>query len=323
MVGLVVSLLVSLVIMQVFAVFEEQKRSTSGSADAQTNGHIALYNLQRDVQLAGFALPIFSSSNSPLQCTTFTPSGTNISPVSITDGGTASDTLTVQYGTADAGGSPAAISSVSANTARVLYNAGCKDGDQAIVSLGNDCALNTVTDITGTTEISFDSSNLITSGANISCLGQWMTVSYSINDDFQLLRSENGSNSPNVAEIVNLQAQYGVSASANSNTVTDWVNASGTTWGNPSNANRNRIKAIRVAIVARNGLLEKEEVSTACNSLESTNPRGICAWAGSARNPAPNIDLTSITDWQRYRYRVFTTIIPLRNVIWAKDALPT
>ena len=150
-----------------------------------------------------------------------------------------------------------------------------------------------------------------------------MTVSYSINDNFQLLRSENGSNSPNVAEIVNLQAQYGVSASANSNTVTDWVNATGTIWGNPSNANRNRIKAIRVAIVARNGLLEKEGVSTACSSLDSNNPTGLCAWAGSDRNLAPNIDLTSITDWQRYRYRVFTTIIPLRNVIWAKDALPT
>lgn len=143
MVGLVVSLLVSLVIMQVFSVYEGQKRSTSGTADAQTNGSIALYNLQRDVQLAGFALPIFSSSNSPLQCTSFIPADIDISPVSITDGGTAagaSDILTVRYGTSDAGGSPATISTVnSGNEVLVLNNASCMVNDSVIISQGTDC----------------------------------------------------------------------------------------------------------------------------------------------------------------------------------------
>lgn len=47
MVGLVVSLLVSLVIMQVFAVFEGQKRSTSGTADAQTRQHRTVQSAAR------------------------------------------------------------------------------------------------------------------------------------------------------------------------------------------------------------------------------------------------------------------------------------
>lgn len=325
MVGLVVSLLVSLVIMQVFSVYEGQKRSTSGSADAQTNGSIALYNLQRDVQLAGFALPIFSSSNSPLQCTSFIPADTDISPVSITDGGTAagaSDTLTVRYGTADAGGSPATISSVnSGNELLVLNNAACKVGDAVIISQGSNCLFmqNGVNSLTETTGIKLNKPTdaTINQEASLTCLGAWKDVSYSINNAYQLVRSENATDSPNVDEIVNLQAQYGISANVNSNTVTSWVNATGTTWATPSNANRNRIKAIRVAVVARNGLLEKETVSYPC----STAHPGLCAWTGTSESPAPTIDLSNLSDWQHYRYRVFSSIIPLRNIVWSKDAL--
>jgi type IV pilus assembly protein PilW len=325
MVGLVLSLLVSLVIMQVFAVFEGQKRSSSGSADAQTNGSIALYNLQRDLQLAGFALPIFSSSNSPLQCSAFIPSGTDISPVSITDGGTAagaSDILTVRYGTSDAGGSPAIISTVnSGNEVLVLNNASCKVNDSVIISKGTDCLFmqNGITSLSGTTGITLNkpSTASINPDASLSCLGAWKVISYSINSDYQLVRSENDSNAPNVDEIVNLQAQYGISLKAEENTVDQWVNATGETWSTPNNTNRKLIKAIRLAIVARNGLLEKESVSYPC----STTHPGLCAWTGTSKSPAPTIDLSNRSDWQQYRYRVFTTIIPLRNIVWAKEAL--
>jgi type IV pilus assembly protein PilW len=329
MVGLVLSLLVSLVIMQVFAVFEGQKRSSSGSADAQTNGSIAMYNLQRDLQLAGFALPLFSSSNAPLQCTAFIPSGTNISPVSITDGGTeagASDILTVRYGTSDAGGSPAIISTVnSGNEVLVLNNASCKVNDSVIISKGTDCLFmqNGVTSLSDTTGITLNkpSAATINSDASLSCLGAWKAISYSINSGSQLSRSENGIASPNVDEIVNLQAQYGIANSpdstGNNNTIVRWVNATGETWSNPNIANRKLIKAIRVAIVARNGLLEKETVSYPC----STAHPSLCAWTGTSESPAPTIDLSNLSNWQQYRYRVFTSIIPLRNVVWAKDAL--
>ncbi|MEW6562752.1 MAG: PilW family protein [Pseudomonadota bacterium] len=53
------------------------------------------------------------------------------------------------------------------------------------------------------------------------------------------------------ANIVNVQAQYGISATASSNVVTQWVDATGGTWAAPTVNNRNRIKAVRVAVVAR------------------------------------------------------------------------
>lgn len=118
-----------------------------------------------------------------------------------------------------------------------------------------------------------------------------------------------------------MQAQYGVSATANSNQVNQWVNATVGTWAAPTVANRNRIKAIRVAIVVRNGLMEKEDVSTTCTSTTAPNPSGVCAWDGSVYGQAPVIDLTATASWQKYRYRVFETIVPVRNMLWSREAV--
>ena len=213
----------------------------------------------------------------------------------------------------------------SGNEVLVLNNASCKVNDSVIISKGTDCLFmqTGVTRLTGTTEITLNkpSAATINPDASLSCLGTWKAVSYSINNAYQLIRSENGSNSPNVVEIVNLQAQYGIANSpdstGNNNTIVRWVNATGETWSNPNIANRKLIKAIRVAIVARNGLLEKETVSYPC----STAHPSLCAWTGTSESPAPTIDLSNLSNWQQYRYRVFTSIIPLRNVVWAKDAL--
>ncbi|MCX7179106.1 MAG: prepilin-type N-terminal cleavage/methylation domain-containing protein, partial [Proteobacteria bacterium] len=48
MVGMVIGMLGIIVMMQIFALAEGQKRSTTGGGDAQNTGAIALYGLQRD-----------------------------------------------------------------------------------------------------------------------------------------------------------------------------------------------------------------------------------------------------------------------------------
>src|SRR5512143_3307193 len=95
MVGLAIGMLASVIIMQVLSVFESQKRTTTGSADAQTNGNIALYDIQRDLQLAGYALFPYgqqATADSPLECNTATMTYgttgiTSITPVTIAEGG--------------------------------------------------------------------------------------------------------------------------------------------------------------------------------------------------------------------------------------------
>jgi type IV pilus assembly protein PilW len=56
MVGLVMGLVAVLVVMQVFAVSESQKRSTTGGADASTNVAAALYLIEREVKMGGWGL---------------------------------------------------------------------------------------------------------------------------------------------------------------------------------------------------------------------------------------------------------------------------
>lgn len=343
MVGLVVGLLATLVIMQVFSNFEGTKRTTSGNSDAQTSGSIALMNIQRDVQNAGFGLPIpnVDSDNNALNCTAFadfdpdnnaaTANSTNLFPIVIQDGAAAtdSDTIIVRYSTnAPGGGVPVEIvSAANATTAVgmvVNNNIGCNNNDIALITNGNVCRMTTVADANGTPDTKINirlnaltpAGNPLATGAKLTCMGNWQNYTYTVVNN-ELRR--NGV--PVISDVVNMQAQYGISATADSNRVSQWVNASGVTWANPSVANRNRIKAIRVAVVVRNGLLEKlPAVSTACSSRTAANPTGVCAWDGSVFGQAPLIDLSNTPQWNQYRYRVFNTILPIRNMLWNREA---
>jgi len=327
LVGLVIGLLATLVIMQVFSVFEGQKRTTTGSADAQTNGGIALYTMTRDLQMAGFGLlPV---SDSAIKCAVpaifpaAAASVSSLSPVTITDGGAAagaSDSITIRYGSSPAAGTPVPITLMTGGVDSIVdNNLGCETGIAIILTGSTTCNVTTVTALTGTTGVTLGDGGSATAGNSLACMGQWNEITYRSNAG----RLERNA-TPAIADIVNIQAQYGISNAASSNQVVQWVNATaGGTWDSATitTANRNLIKAVRVAVVARNGLLEKDNVTVACTTNKGTVNNGPCAWDDTNFDAAPAIDLSNDPDWQRYRYRVFETIIPLRNVIWSKDTL--
>lgn len=334
MVGLVIGLLATLAISQAMSVFENQKRGTTGTADAQTSGGIALYNISRELKLAGYPLMPAGQPgvvDSPLECTNviYNASGvTSITPVSITNGVAsagvnASDIITIRYGNSPSGGSPTTLDSRLGNVATVRNNLGCQVNDVVLLANGSDCNLTRATAVTGTVEpFTVTMQDTIGDlGSDFSCLGRWDEVTYRVSNG-NLER--NGT--PVVADIVNLQAQYGISNSADSNTITQWVEPTGSTWAAPTVANRNLIKAVRIAIVARNPQIDTAVVTAACNSANFT---GLCAWqdvpvggAISTASPAPAINLSSAdANWGRYHYRVFETIIPMRNVVWSRETL--
>ena len=131
------------------------------------------------------------------------------------------------------------------------------------------------------------------------------------------------------SDIVALQAQYGITetidptattttAAAYLNRVDRWVDATGTFGPTMALMDRNRIRAIRIAVIARDGNLQRNTVSQACNGAAAGVSR-VCIWQADA-NPA-SVDLSSVPNWQRYRYRSFEATIPLRNIIWNRDAL--
>lgn len=365
LVGLVIGLLATLVIMQVFSVFEGQKRTTTGSADAQTNGSIALYTITNELKSAAFAMlpfgyagiedsaidciaPVVSTAASAVGVSTTSP----LSPVIITDGGTgagASDSITIRYGDNGATGIPIEITFINGSNILVKNGASCPKPIAGQVGIavvlpgttGNGCGIVTVTDVpvpivasnvpqTITLGSTAGLSNALIGGQQLVCLGNWREVTYRVNAG-NLERNSSAS----VSDIVNIQAQYGIAAtgltssSPDFNKVTAWVNAVdgvyADNWGpTMTTANRNRIKSVHIAVVARNGLKEKTAVTQpTCTTNKGTVNNGPCAWddTGPITSAAPKIDLSSDATWQNYRYRVFETIVPLRNVMLSKETL--
>ena len=128
MVGLVIGLLCMLVVMQVGLVFEQNKRDTTSGSDAQTNGALALYVLEREIRSAGsgmtegepqkypplagcttrvfdgtanYLIPAANAASDSLLANLGITSDIRLAPVIATDGGGGlSDSLTVSYGTA-------------------------------------------------------------------------------------------------------------------------------------------------------------------------------------------------------------------------------
>jgi type IV pilus assembly protein PilW len=223
-------------------------------------------------------------------------------------------------------------------------NMGCQNNDVVYAVTGSDCRATRVNDpalAMNPTQITVADATGIVGGlapTSLACLGAWNEFAFRVDlAASQLVRRVNAVDTPVVAGVVNLQAQYGISASRNSNRITQWVDATGV-WATPpvnaavvacgaALADRNCIKAVRVAVVSRNDPIEKQVVSTACSSTTAANPTGLCAWDATSADTAavgwdaPVVDLSNTANWDRYRYRVYETIIPLRNMVWTRSRL--
>lgn len=352
MIGLVIGLIATIVITNVFSKFEQQKRTTTGGADAQTNGSIALYTMRREIENAGYGLPVFNQDITPLRCPinlTYDHDNVglspeiNLSPVVINDGGAGSDNVIVHYGSTMKSGASVEIQTVPdpTPTLQIPTTLGCTKNDTALViqeisTTTLRCAMGRVTEVSAAPTPRIKLANIsasstavpVSGGFKVACMGAWNETNFQLNNN-QLMRTgatvapanpdetalPSAMSFPVVSDIVSIQAQYGVSQVDSSNMVTQWVDATGI-WsaGAMTVANRNRIKAVRVAVVARNSTRERVAVSQNCDGAAAGLAR-VCIW-----NETTNVNLTADANWQNYRYKVYETIVPLRNVLWNRVA---
>lgn len=166
MVGLGVGMLAMVVVMQVFSQAEGQKRTTTGGADAQSNGAIALSMIERDGKMAGWGMAnsMFSNCNTTysycdgdLSCggSTGAITGLSMAPAVITDGGNGPDSFLVQYFANPREGSfryPASTELRSnmpqpSSELNVGNTAGCREGDLILVQQAGKCTLMQATQI--------------------------------------------------------------------------------------------------------------------------------------------------------------------------------
>lgn len=342
MVGMVIGMLGIIVMMQIFALAEGQKRSTTGGGDAQNTGAIALYGLQRDIRQAGYG----NSELRLIGCDLLLRTGvtlTVMAPLTINHalvpaGDTNTDTLLVVYGNTNGTtqGDGIIAASAAANVYPVQTPTTYTANDYVIAVpqvRPAPCSLNlmqvssTYVGTPNNSSLSLASNDpaLTTSLASLRNgtlynMGQAPRVlAYAIRDSNLTVcdyiqndcgAAGNVTNStiwvPIASNMVSLRAQYGHDANTPMDGIVDLYDQTTPTtacgWVKTS--------AVRLVLVARSGLYEKTAVTAAAPTWAATTAGSP---AGSASTP---IALTANANWQNYRYKVFQTVVPMRNVAW-------
>jgi type IV pilus assembly protein PilW len=374
MVGLVVGLLAVLVITQVLALAEGKKRTVSMGSDAQINGALALFALQRDIAQAGYGAAAIPEA---LGCTAKYQAGATgtftLAPVIINRNGqvNGSDTLTVLQANTTNFSAPMGLTEDTANpptTAtpfKVASSIGASAGNlMVLVPLTRvpnsaqgvltpawtmdgsvPCSVFSVTDDAGATTTALTATQVPhVSGSGMRAWNQdsvfpamkiegnsSVLKSVLLNMGAMVLRTYSVSAAGNLQgtdlsitdgstpaaatdlypQIVMMQALYGKDTDGDGK-----VDAYNKT-APASNAEWQRVKTLRIAIVARSGQYEKEEVTATAPQWNLGSTIAVAGTSacnsGSACLP---LDLSTLADWKHYRYKIYDTIVPLRNVLW-------
>jgi type IV pilus assembly protein PilW len=380
LVGVLIGMIGIVVIFQVLAVSESQKRNTTGGAEAQSSGALGLLSMQQDAQLAGYGIGV--SSTGPIGCAVAardaTRAGQNLDfglfPIEIVQGGAAgnphpiADQIRVLYGnssyfvsmrtftastgtskTLDSGGrggfnigDKVIFTGTGASPPCVLAQVTCRPGAPAPAA---PCASGATDKLILEHDPAAGATYPFNNGGVLAAFGAtsgfafnlgptprrnvWrVTTTADAQGPNRLVVSDTTfSNGPVVemsAGIVDLQAEYGIDT--NGNTLiedNEWTTAT------PAGAAWLNVRAVRIAVLARSEQWDKSANATDPSSC-SRNPQwtsgagGALALTnftmtnldGSAGSADCSESPPSPSNWRRYRYRVYETVVPLRNIIW-------
>jgi type IV pilus assembly protein PilW len=357
MVGMVIGLLATIVVAQVMSVAEGQKRATTAGSDAQVNASVALFTLQRELQMAGYGL---STSQDGLGCTIRSVNFTagnggdrTLVPVIITNGASgAPDTLRILASGKPTFAVPIRVegnhppSGAGSDVFAVTNTIGVETGDLMVAVPAAPGATATCTVFRANSP---SGSNLIYHASGSGDAGGWngasagnllalfptagypagsyllnlgagmveRTYSISAGGDLQVVEFDTATAAnlaarPLFPQIVNMQALYGKDTSGDG-VIDVYDNTTPTT-----TAGWRQVIAVRLAIVARSGQYEKEDVTPSAPQwdLGATPTVTGSTTCGSSQCMTLNVDGDMATNWRRYRYKVYDTVIPLRNVVW-------
>ncbi|MEK9802838.1 MAG: PilW family protein [Curvibacter sp.] len=328
MVAMLIGMFGVLIMLQVLNVSEEQKRTSTSGNDAMNEGVLALYAIQSDIRMAGYGI------NDPkiLGCSLTLRAGVvlgGLAPVvinsaNITGADVNTDTVFVfhsnSFGTPQgdtviaAGNVVQTPSAFVANDWVVVAPAARPTPCNLTLDRVANVAAGAVTLTSGTAMNAGDtlfnfgqtyraigyairnggltSCDYTNAGVNCAVAGSWNSIASNIVS----LRVQYGRDvtAPGMDAVVDLYDQATPNPAVTPNTLCGW----------------SRISAVRLALVSRSAQMEKDNVTTV-----------VPTWEGSAAgNPvgstAAAFVLNGDADWQKYRYRVFQTLVPIRNMSW-------
>ena len=348
MISMALGLLTVLVITHVLITSEGQRRTTTTGSDAQITGGLAMYAVQRDVQMAGYGV---SSNLAALGCAmSASYSGTAVTgfplvlaPVVIEDNGNAGQKITVMFSRKAGFSVPMPVTEDHpANVGYFVVKStfGTSVGDMfvavpSVVGAGSGCALLQATSSGGGVPTTLSNTiipheatnawnpnalaNAFPAGSYLLNMGPMAYRTYSVNAALNLQTNDLGATTgvgltedlfPNV---VKMQAMYGKDTDANG--VVDTYDTTTPTTA----AGWAQVLAVRVAIVARSAQYEREVVTSAAplwNLGSGYTLTGVTTTDCFTDSKCLSLGLSHLTDWGHYRYKVYDTVIPLRNVLW-------
>lgn len=353
LVGLLIGMLSVIVIMQVFGAFEGNKRTTTGGDDAQINGSIALYGLERDAREAGYGINAFSLLGCSLSFKTSKDSKTvkldALAPVvvnpatTLVPAGTAgTDTLLMISGTSDSPAEGDLIATTPSSKTYPITTAGSFAVNDYVVaqpsSRTSPCNL-TLDKITAKADTTLtvdpgDPTGLAL-GSMVYNIGQSLVArAYAVRDgnltvcDYTAYNCADATYvSPKVdptvwvsiaSNIVGLRAQYGRDTSGiGANKMAGIVDTyDQITPGSTADKSGLAVQCGWARTLAlRVALVARSGQYTKYDAAAGEAPSTSAAptWAGSASAP---FDLSGNSEWKNYRYKTLQTTVPVRNLVW-------
>jgi type IV pilus assembly protein PilW len=357
MVGIALGLIATLAVVQVLAVSEGQRRTTASGADAQVSGALGLFALERDLKSAGYGLS--STREALACAITARHNGavvanmpTTLLPVSITAGaGAASDTVRIlasnkagfsvpirvmppRYQPNDQWFSVASTLGVAQNDLMLAFRATGEPchlfrvtanptGSVAQIPRADDAGWNGA----GTPNVE------IPEGSQLINLGTLLDHTYRVDADRAVLQRVSFDTTTRTQVVTDVQpgivlmrAFYGLDRAA---TPAQLAAGTGQTRVDTytldaakvptTPADWQRLLSVRIAIVARSGHYEKDEVTTANPVWDVGTAAEVDGAVTCGSSKCVTLDVgadVAGSQARHYRYKVYDTVVPLVNLLW-------
>lgn len=328
MVGLVVALLVSIAASGSAMMFTALQRQGIGAGGTAINSTTALASVKNDAALAGlgffgsgaFLCPQMNLSTGA----TVQFDGAAFVPVRLTEDPGNNDRVDLFYSSAVESGANVLLNAVSDGTTADLMSYLPAVANQAILiapkAVGDPCVMRTVTAVTPSTEfaaqrLAFDNTGLHNQAAftaplsyveqsHVMLTGNLTWHRYRLNNWTLLMeRPLLGDSVVLARNVIALRMQYGVSTAAGQSTLDSWQDATGA-FAVINAATLPRVRALRIGMVTRSPQREKE------------NSAGNCEATTAMPTLFGEATVADVADWQCYRYRSTTVVVPLRNLVY-------
>ena len=348
MVAMLIGMIGVLIITQAYITSDNFNRATIGEGGAQTNGLIALYSMERDLKGAGYGIADstvlgcgeaywYHGGNHSKNITPTSPlERIFIAPVYIQTDTTVPltepDRITVMAATDAERMVPGQIRgfTASSNVVDTDSKVGFAINDRVLLVGGTGCTLAKVTfielDPSQKLQMNPEAANPPNWGLYPTSYGAGDAVvnmgasplirTYSINngklrvtDPLALAAGTAGAQTDVMDGIVDLRAQYGKDNGAGGGAPNDYKVDEFSSVTPANSAEWQQVLSVRIAVLARIGTYERPNSAGECSA--TTAPP---TWSGGIFTA---IDVATTTSADRcYRYRVFETTVPLRNMIW-------